>query len=268
MSSVSSMSAWPAARRRARSNFNPLPRPLPSSRTTALSAGNRANSWAHVTPSRAWTIRPESQQRLSGSTTIRTGFGPKNFIGGGLFDLGPVLLVEHLEQGAGPHAGLQGRPSQGRNARGGCRPLHDPQQPPGDAQADPLGLGDGGKLVLLVGGELHGVLEPLLKGLIFRLLLGELPLKFVDAGLCGGPVQGVHDRIGLAVEGLPRLLTILSHLGNIAVVTEENGESTGDALRDRGHGNALRRGQFREDAHDCTRSDGNCPPSTPGEWRL
>jgi hypothetical protein len=126
----------------------------------------------------------------------------KNFIGGGVFDLGPGLLVEHLEQCASPHAGLQGRPSQGGNARGGFRPrpLHDPQQPPGDAQADSLGLGDGGELVLFLGGDLHGVLEPLVKGLIFRLLLGQLPLKFVDAGLGGGPVQSVNDLIGLAVE--------------------------------------------------------------------
>src|SRR6266511_1409343 len=53
---------------------------------------------------------------------------PGNFLGGGVFDLGPSFLVEDLEPGAGPHAGLQGRPSQGGNARGGCRPFHDPQQ--------------------------------------------------------------------------------------------------------------------------------------------
>src|SRR5262249_43395868 len=75
----------------------------------------------------------------------------------------------------------------------------------------------------------------------------QLALEFIDAGLGGGAVQGVHDLIGLAVEGLPRLLTILSHPGNLAVLSEENGEGTGDALRDRGHGNALRQGQSRED---------------------
>ena len=46
----------------------------------------------------------------------------------------------------------------------------------------PLGLGDAGELVLFVGGDLHGVLEPLVKGLILRLLLGQWPLKFVAAG--------------------------------------------------------------------------------------
>jgi hypothetical protein len=184
-----------------------------------------------------------------------------------LFDLGPGLLIEHREQGAGPHAGLPGRPSQGGHARGGGPSLHDPQQSPGDAQADPLGLGDGGELVLCVGGDLHGMLEPLVKGVIFRLLLGQLPLEFVDAGLGGGPVQGVHDFMSLAVEGLPRLLPVLSHPRDIAVRAEENGEGTGDALRDRGHGNALHQGQSREDAHDCTHSDGNCPPSTPGRRR-
>src|SRR4051794_14725469 len=65
MSSESSRSGRPAARRRARSSLIPLPSPEPSSRTTALSAGSRANSSAHVTPSRAWTIRPVIQQRLS-----------------------------------------------------------------------------------------------------------------------------------------------------------------------------------------------------------
>ena len=63
--------------RRPRSSFIPLPSPEPSSRTTASSAGNRANSSAQVAPSRASTSRPVSQQRLSGSTTIRTGRRPK-----------------------------------------------------------------------------------------------------------------------------------------------------------------------------------------------
>ena len=66
-----------------------------------MSAGNRANSAAQVTPSRASTIRPVIQQRLSGSTTIRAGLGPKNLIGGGLFDPGPGDLVEDTDQGPG-----------------------------------------------------------------------------------------------------------------------------------------------------------------------
>ncbi len=82
-------------------------------------------------------------------------------------------------------------------------PVHDPQQPPGHAQADPLGLGDGGELVLLVGGDLDGVLQPLLEGLDLGLLLGELPLKLVDAGLGRGAVHGLDDLLGLAVERLP-----------------------------------------------------------------
>jgi hypothetical protein len=76
-SSVSSRPGRPAARRRACSSLTPLPNPVPSSRTTAVSAGNRANSSAHVRPSRASTLRPVSQQRLSGTTAIRTGLRPK-----------------------------------------------------------------------------------------------------------------------------------------------------------------------------------------------
>ena len=82
-------------------------------------------------------------------------------------------------------------------------PVHDPQQPPGHAQADPLGLGDGGELVLLVGGDLDGVFQPLLEGLDLGPLLGELPLKLVDPGLGRGAVHGVGDLLGLAVERLP-----------------------------------------------------------------
>jgi hypothetical protein len=81
---------------------------VPSSRTTAFNAGSRANSRAQVTPSRASAIRPVIQQRLSGSTTIRAGLGPKNLIGGGLLDLGPGRLVEDLQQAAGVLSGLEG----------------------------------------------------------------------------------------------------------------------------------------------------------------
>ena len=90
--------------------------------------------------------------------------GQKNLVGGALFDLGPGRLVEHLEQRAGLLAGLEGRPPQRRHARTASRPRHDPQQPPGHAQADPLGLGDGGELVLLVGGDLDGVSRAALGG--------------------------------------------------------------------------------------------------------
>ena len=45
----------------------------------AAGAENRANSTAHVWPSRASTIRPPTQHRLPGSTSIKTGLGPKKF---------------------------------------------------------------------------------------------------------------------------------------------------------------------------------------------
>src|SRR5271166_399000 len=135
MSSMSSRSSHrPSARRRARSNFSPLPKPLPSSRTTVPNAENRANSTAHVSPLRAWTIRPATQQRLPGSTSIKTGLGEKNLVGGKLGDLGSNHLVEHLEQRTGAFAGTLGGPSQRRHARDGCRPCHNLQQPPRYAQ--------------------------------------------------------------------------------------------------------------------------------------
>lgn len=168
---------------------------------------------------------------------------PKNLIGGGLLDRGPGLLVEHLEQLAGAFARLQGRPSQRRHARGGVRPRHDLQEAPGGTQTDPLGLGDSGELILFVGGDLHGVLQPLSEGLDLSVLLGELPLKVVDAGLGRGAVHGVDDLLGLAIERLPRLLPIPRHLGDVTVSAAQDGEGAGDALRDRAHGDSLRRGR-------------------------
>jgi hypothetical protein len=67
----------------------------------------------------------------------------------------------------------------------------------------PLGLGNGGELLLLVGGDLDGVLEPLAKNLVLGLTFGELLLEFVDAGLSHSAVYGVSDLLGLAVERLP-----------------------------------------------------------------
>jgi hypothetical protein len=127
---------------------------------------------------------------------------PKNLSGGDLFDLGPGHLVEHLEQATGPLAGPEGGPPQRRDAGGRSRSLNDPQEPPGHAQADPLGLGDGSKLVPLVGGHLDGVFQPLLEGLDLGLPVGELLLEFVDAGPVGGAVHGVSDLPGLTVERL------------------------------------------------------------------
>jgi hypothetical protein len=120
-----------------------------------------------------------------------------------LLDPGPGRLVEDLEQGPGLPAGLEGGASQGRHTGDGIRPGHDAQEPASDAQADALGLGDGGELVLLLAGDLDGVFESLLKGLDFGLAAGELELEFVDAGPGGGAVHGLGDLLGLAVERLP-----------------------------------------------------------------
>ena len=73
-----------------------------------------------------------------------------------MFDPGPGRLVEDLEQGPGVLAGLQRRPPQCRHARDRLRSGHDLQEPAGDAEADPLGLGQGGELVLPIAGDLHG----------------------------------------------------------------------------------------------------------------
>jgi hypothetical protein len=83
------------------------------------------------------------------------------------------------------------------------RPRHDPQEPPGHAQADPLGLRDGGELVLLIGRDLDGVPQSLLESLNLGLLPGELLPEFIDAGLGRSAVHGVGDVLRLAVERLP-----------------------------------------------------------------
>ena len=56
--------------------------------------------------------------------------------------------------------------------------------------------------MLLVGGDLDGVFQPLFEGLDLGLPLGELPLKFVDLGLGRGAVDGLGDLFGLAIERL------------------------------------------------------------------
>jgi hypothetical protein len=189
---------------------------------------------------------------------------PKNLIGGGLLDPGPGGLIEDPEQAAGPLPRPEGRPPQRRDAGDGLRPGHDVQEPTGDTQADPLGLGDGGELVLRVGGDLDGAIQPLPKGLDLGLLLGEVPLKLVDPSLGRGTVDGLDDLLGLAVERLARLIALMGQLGDVAVSPAEDREGTGDSLRDRGHGGWLRRGRSRDHAHDCTHLDGNCPRITPG----
>ena len=99
-----------------------------------------------------------------------------------------------------------------------------------------LGLGDAGELVLFVACDLDGVLQSLLEILDLSLLPGELPLEFVDAGLDCGSVDSIGDLTGLAVKRLPRLLSVVRHLGDVAVSAAEDDKGAGDPLRDCGHG--------------------------------
>ena len=188
---------------------------------------------------------------------------PKNLIGGGLLDPGPGRLVDHLEQGPGLLAGLVGRPPQRCHAGDGRRSDDDVQEAAGDGEADPLGLGDGSELVLHVAGDLHGPPQASAKGLILGVPVGELSPEVVDRGFGRGAFDGLHDLLGLAVERLTRLVTIPGHPGDVPIVAAEDGEGTGDALGDRGHGDVLNPGRSREDANDCTTLDANCPPTTP-----
>jgi hypothetical protein len=77
------------------------------------------------------------------------------------------------------------------------------QESPGDAEADPLSLGDEGELGLLLGGDLAGELQLLLEGLDFGVPLGELSVKPVDPGLEHNAIDGLGDLLGLAIERLP-----------------------------------------------------------------
>jgi hypothetical protein len=189
-----------------------------------------------VTPSRDPAIRPVAQQRLSGSTTIRAGFGPKNLIDGGLFDPRPGRLVEDLEQGPGMPAGLEGGPPQRRHARDRDRSGHDAQEPAGDGKANPLGLGDTGELVLLVAADLRCVLQPLAEGPILGVAVGEPSSEFVDPSLGRSAVDGVDDLLRLTVERLAGLVASFGHLGDVAVSAAQDGEGAGDTPGDRGHG--------------------------------
>jgi hypothetical protein len=115
----------------------------------------------------------------------------------------------------------------------------------GDAEADPLGLGDGGGPLLLVAGDRHGSLRALAEGPILGLPVGELSPEVADPGFGRGAVDGLDDLLGLPVERLSGLATILGDPGEVAVSAAEDGEGAGDALRDRGHGGSLRRGRSR-----------------------
>jgi hypothetical protein len=109
------------------------------------------------------------------------------------------------------------------------------QEPAGHAEADALGLGDGGELVLLLATDLHGVLQPLAEGPILGVAVGELSPELVDPGLGRRTIDGGDDLLGLPVERLAGLVAILGHLGDVAVSAAEDGEGAGDTLGDRGH---------------------------------
>ena len=159
-------------------------------------------------------------------------------------------------------AGHERRPPQRRHARGRLRSGHDVEESAGDSEADPLGLGDGGELLLHVAGDLHDSLQAAAKGLIFGLAVGELLPEIVDPSLGRRAIDSRDNLLGLAVERLAGLVTVLGHRGHVAVPAAEDGEGTGNPLGDREHGDSLRRGRSRDHAHDCTRLDGNCPRTT------
>jgi hypothetical protein len=109
------------------------------------------------------------------------------------------------------------------------------QEPAGDAEADPLGLGDRGELLLLVAGDLHRLLQPLAEGPILGLLVGESSPEVVDPCFGRLAFDGLDDLLGLTVERLAGLVAIVGHRGDLAVSTAEDGEGAGDTLGDGGH---------------------------------
>jgi hypothetical protein len=109
------------------------------------------------------------------------------------------------------------------------------QEPAGDGEADPLGLSDGGELLLRVAGDLHGVLQPRAEGQILGLLVGQASPQFLDPGLSRSAIDGLDDLLGLTVERLAGLVAIFGHPGDVAVSTAEDGEGAGDTAGDRGH---------------------------------
>ena len=175
---------------------------------------------------------------------------------------GPGRFVEDRREGPGLLAGLEGGASRCRHAGDQLRSGHDEQEPTGDAKADPLGLGDGGELILHVASDLHGPLQAAAKRPILGVAVGELLPEAVEPSFGRRAIEGLDDLLGLAIERLAGLVTVLGHRGHVAVSAAEDGEGRGDALGDRGHGDSLRRGRSRDHAHDCTRLDANCPPTT------
>jgi len=179
-----------------------------------------------------------------------------------LFYPGPGRLVEDREEGPGLLAGLERGAAQCRPAQGRLGSGYDEQEPAGDGEADPLGLGDGGELILHVSGDLDGSLQAAAKGPILGLAVGELLSEVFDPSFGRRAIDGLDDLLGLAIERLAGLVTVPCHGGHVAVLAAEDGEGAGDPLGDRGHGDSLRHGQPWHHAHDCTRLDANCPPTS------
>lgn len=176
-----------------------------------------------------------------------------------MFDAGPRHLVEDFQQGPGVLAGLECGASQCGDAGGGVGSLDDLEEASGDAEADALGLSDGGEVVVELRGEEDGVLEAVMEGLDLGVLAVELLLKWCDASLGGLAIDGLDDVVGLAIECLARPLAVVGHRGDIAVPAAQDSEGAGDSLRDRGHGGSIRRGRWESHPDDCTCSNGNCP---------
>jgi hypothetical protein len=108
------------------------------------------------------------------------------------------------------------------------------------------------------------VLQSGAQGPILGLLVGQASPQLLDPGLGRGAIDSLDDLPSLTVERLAGLLAIVGHLGDVAVSAAQDGEGAGDTLGDGGHGDWLRRGTSRDQDHDCTRLDANCPPITPG----
>jgi len=78
----------------------------------------------------------------------------------------------------------------------------------------------GGEFLLLVRGDLDSLLQAVLERLDLGLLLSELLLQLRDVrlGRCG--LDGVDNLMGLPVEGLPGLLAVARHSGDVTILAE------------------------------------------------
>jgi hypothetical protein len=113
-------------------------------------------------------------------------------------------------------------------------PEEDGEQAARHGQADAFGLGRAGERGLLVLVEDHRVALPvgeLLLGLAQAFLeLVDLLLQLLLARLCGGAVDGVEGRLGLAVQALARDAALVGLLGDGAVAAEEGTSGAGEVL--------------------------------------